>query len=78
MTSWTDAPAGDKNRNYLQTFDTRTGKISAVPDSQGMVGAQYITQDTLVAAMTIRRTPTTGGTLGLPHGPVGLFGHGVD
>src|SRR5271167_3455894 len=41
---------GEKNRIYLQTSDLRTGELSVVPSSQGLVGAQWITQDNLVAA----------------------------
>jgi len=36
-------------------YDLRTGKVSVVPSSSGMVGAMWVTQDTLVAA-TIDRT----------------------
>jgi Tol biopolymer transport system component len=48
VSAWTDAPDG--GTDYLQTFDLRTGKISVVPSSQGLVGGQWITQDNLVAA----------------------------
>ena len=41
---------GDKNPLELRIFDVRTGKISVVPSSQGKVGGQWITQDTIVAA----------------------------
>jgi Tol biopolymer transport system component len=34
----------------LQIFDFRTGKVSAVPSSQGNFGALWVTQNTLVAA----------------------------
>jgi hypothetical protein len=50
MTSWPDARPGEQNRVYLQTFDLRTGKLSVVPSSQGLLGGQWITQDNLVAA----------------------------
>jgi serine/threonine protein kinase/Tol biopolymer transport system component len=49
LTSWTDA-ASERNPAYLQIFDLRTGKISLVPSSQGMIGGWWITHDTLVAA----------------------------
>ena len=42
--------AGDKDSLELQIVDLRTGKLSVVPSSQGMVGGWWITQDTLVAA----------------------------
>ncbi len=50
MTSWADAPVGEKNRVYLQTSDLRTGKLSVVPSSQGLVGGLWFTQDNLAAA----------------------------
>ena len=46
---WTEAPEGKKNRAYLQIFDSRTGKLSLVPDSLGIGGAIWITQNSLVA-----------------------------
>ncbi len=49
MTAWTDAPV-EKKMFCLQTFDLRTGKLSVVPSSQGLVGGLWITQDNLVAA----------------------------
>jgi eukaryotic-like serine/threonine-protein kinase len=51
MTSWVDAPVGEKTRWYSQIFDFRTGKASVVPSSQGTLGVAWVTQDTLVAAM---------------------------
>ncbi len=50
MTSYPDARLGEQDRVYLQTFDLRTGKLSVVPSSQGLVGGLWITQDNLVAA----------------------------
>jgi len=50
MTSLADAHLGEKSRVYLQTFDLRTGKLSVVPSSQGLVGGLWIAQDNLVAA----------------------------
>jgi hypothetical protein len=50
LTSWTDAPAGEKNSLYLRIFDLRTRKTSVVPSSQGTVGGAWVTQDVLVAA----------------------------
>ena len=40
----------DKNSLELGIFDVRTGKTSVVRSSVGMVGAQWIAQDALVAA----------------------------
>ena len=40
---------GDKYTLELRTFDFRTGKISVVPSSEGKLGGQWITQDTIVA-----------------------------
>ncbi len=39
---------GDKYTLELRTFDFRTGKISVVPSSEGKLGGQWITQDTIV------------------------------
>jgi eukaryotic-like serine/threonine-protein kinase len=50
MTSWSDATPGEQNTTYLRTFDLRTGKLSVVPSSQGKCCAQWIDQDTIVAA----------------------------
>ena len=41
---------GEKNTVELQTLDVRTGKMSPVPSLQVVFGAQWITQDTLVAS----------------------------
>jgi eukaryotic-like serine/threonine-protein kinase len=41
---------GDKNSLGLRIVDLRSGKISAVPSPEGMVGGWWVTQDTLVAA----------------------------
>ena len=41
---------GDKNSEYSEIFDIRTGKLSVVPSSEGTIGAQWISQDALVAA----------------------------
>ena len=41
---------GDKNSDDSEIFDIRTGKLSVVPSSEGMFGAQWISQDALVAA----------------------------
>jgi hypothetical protein len=51
LTSWTDAPAGEKNSMlYSQIVDLRTRKTSVVPSSHGTLGGAWITQDALVAA----------------------------
>lgn len=42
--------AGERNAWDLQIFDLRTGKLSVVPSSQGLIGGMWVTQDTLVAA----------------------------
>ena len=41
---------GDKDSDDSEIFDLRTGKLSVVPSSAGMVGAQWIAQDALIAA----------------------------
>ncbi len=41
---------GDKNPLQLKILDVRNGKISVVPSSEGKVGGQWISQDTVVAA----------------------------
>ena len=41
---------GDKNPLQLEILDVRTGKISVVPFSEGKLGGQWITEDTIVAA----------------------------
>jgi WD40 repeat protein len=41
---------GDKNSLGLRIVDLHTGKISAVPSPEGMVGGWWVTQNTLVAA----------------------------
>lgn len=48
FTSYTDAPIVESTRSYLQVFDFRTGKTSAVPSSQGKQGALWINQDEFV------------------------------
>jgi hypothetical protein len=40
----------DLRRTELEIFDMRNGKTSRVPDSEGKLGAEWVTQDTLVAA----------------------------
>ena len=44
------AAFGDKNSLGLKIVDLRTGKTSAVPSPEGMVGGWWVTQNTLVAA----------------------------
>ena len=44
---------GDKYTLELRTFDFRTGKISVVPSSEGKLGGQWITQDTIVAGTQV-------------------------
>jgi hypothetical protein len=34
----------------VHLYDLRTGKVSVVPSSSGLLGAMWVTQDTLVAA----------------------------
>ena len=41
---------GDKNSLGLRIVDLHTGKTSAVPSPEGMVGGWWVTQNTLVAA----------------------------
>jgi len=36
----------------LQFLDLRTGKRSIVPESQGLIGGQWVSENTLVAAPT--------------------------
>ena len=46
--SWSDGPAEERHNPYLQIFDFRTGKLSVVPDSQGLgglTGGAYWTYD---------------------------------
>jgi hypothetical protein len=50
VTSWNNAPNAARDNVYLQVFDLRTKKLSVVPSSYGIFGAQWITQDRLVAA----------------------------
>jgi serine/threonine protein kinase/Tol biopolymer transport system component len=45
MTSWRERYKSD-----LQIFDVRTGQLSVVPSSEGMLGGQWISEDMLVAA----------------------------
>ena len=61
MTSATWSPDGnllamttflEGNTAGLKIFDLRTGKLSPVPSSQGVLGGQWIAQDMLVAAPT--------------------------
>lgn len=49
LTSWHDQLNG-KNGYFLQVLDTRTRKLADIPGSEGMVGGEWITQDTIVAA----------------------------
>jgi len=35
---------------FLATYDLRSGKLSRFPSSTGLIGAQWLTQDTLIAA----------------------------
>ena len=35
---------------FLATYDLRSGKLSQLPSSTGLIGAQWLTQDTLIAA----------------------------
>src|SRR5215813_6738218 len=41
----------------LQILDLRTGAVSVVPDSRGLVGGQWIGQDTLVARQLVSSKP---------------------
>jgi hypothetical protein len=51
VSSWVEGKhSGEKDSLELQIVDLRTQKTSVVPSSQGMVGGDWITQDTLVAA----------------------------
>jgi serine/threonine protein kinase/Tol biopolymer transport system component len=50
FTSDNDEPVNEINQSHLKIFDVRTGKASAVPDSQGRVGSLWVTQDSLLAA----------------------------
>ena len=49
-TSFVDEPFGVGNKPTPQIMDLRTGKSSASPDSQGMQGPFWVTQDVIVAA----------------------------
>jgi Tol biopolymer transport system component len=49
-TSFVDAPVGVGNKPTPQIMDLRTGKSSALPDSQGLQGPFWVTQDVIVAA----------------------------
>ena len=49
-TSFVDEPFGVGNKPTPQIMDLRTGKSSALPDSQGMQGPFWVTQDVIVAA----------------------------
>jgi eukaryotic-like serine/threonine-protein kinase len=40
----------DKNSSELRIADLRTGETSVVPFSQGLIGGEWITQDSIVAA----------------------------
>jgi eukaryotic-like serine/threonine-protein kinase len=40
---------GEANSDDVEIFDIRTGKLSVVPSSLGLVGAQWIAQDALIA-----------------------------
>ena len=44
------APFGDKNSLGLKIVDLHSGKTSAVPSAEGMVGGWWVTQNTLLAA----------------------------
>jgi serine/threonine protein kinase len=44
---------GDKNSLELQLLDLRTGKISVLPSSEGKLGGEWITQDTIVAVTQV-------------------------
>ena len=50
FTSDNDEPVNEINQSHLKIFDIRTGKATAVPDSQGRVGSLWVTQDSLLAA----------------------------
>ena len=41
--------AGERHADELRVFDFRTSKLSVVPSSQGIIGAWWSAQDTLVA-----------------------------
>jgi eukaryotic-like serine/threonine-protein kinase len=49
VTRWAGEPAHERPNSYLQTFDFRTGQLSQIPGSQGMGGAHWTSQDSLVA-----------------------------
>lgn len=36
--------------SFLATYDLRSGKLSQLPSSTGLIGAQWLTQETLIAA----------------------------
>jgi eukaryotic-like serine/threonine-protein kinase len=42
--------ASEKNSEHVQIVDLRTGKLSVVPSSEGILGGWWITMDRLVAA----------------------------
>ena len=48
VTSFTESPTHG-GKPYVQILDLRTGKMSAVPSSQGIWGGMWVTQDELVA-----------------------------
>jgi Tol biopolymer transport system component len=52
LTSYTsfDKPEPGKNRNYLQTFDLRTGNKTTIPSSEGKGGGLWVNSDTIVGA----------------------------
>jgi hypothetical protein len=49
MTSWADAPVGEKNGLFADIRPTH-GKLSVVPSPQGLLRGLWITQDHLAAA----------------------------
>ena len=47
---WSESSSGEGDKNYLQIFDVRHGNLSPIPSSRGACCAEWITNDTLVAA----------------------------
>jgi hypothetical protein len=50
LTSWIPGKTVEENKSILQILDLKSGKISLVPDSRGMIGAFWVDQHTLVTA----------------------------
>lgn len=50
MTSAVESKPSDERNWEPRLYDFRTGKLSVVPHSQGIIGAQWISQDQLIGA----------------------------